>query len=229
MKLFIVATPLGNLSDITLRALEVLKSVSLIACEDTRVSQKLLSHYQIKTKTISYHQHSSATKVDFLLDKLKEVEEMALITDAGTPGISNPGNLLIEAVVKKFGNDCEIIPIPGPSAIIALLSVSGLPTDSFLFLGFVPHKKGKETMLKRIIESKETIIFYESTHRIIKTLEKMNEMISLDTDKMRRMVVGRELTKKFETIYRGTISQVLEKLKMDITKGEFVVILEGKK
>lgn len=229
MKLFIVATPLGNLSDITLRALEVLKSVSLIACEDTRVSQKLLSHYQIKTKTISYHQHSSVAKVDFLLDKLKEVEEMAVITDAGTPGISDPGNLLIEVVVKKFGNDCEIIPIPGPSAIIALLSVSGLPTDSFLFLGFVPHKKGKETMLKRIIESKETIIFYESTHRIIKTLEKMNEMTSLDTDKMRRMVIGRELTKKFETIYRGTISQVLEKLKMDIIKGEFVVILEGKK
>jgi 16S rRNA (cytidine1402-2'-O)-methyltransferase len=229
MKLYIVATPLGNLGDITLRALEVLKSVPLIACEDTRVSQKLLSHYEIKTKMISYHQHSTASKVDFLLNKLEQVEEMAVITDAGTPGISDPGNLLVEAVVKKFGNACEIIPIPGPSAIIALLSVSGLPTDSFLFLGFVPHKKGKETMLKRIIESKETIIFYESTHRIIKTLQKMKEMMPLGADNNRRMVVGRELTKKFETIYRGTINQVLEKLSMDITKGEFVVILEGKK
>jgi 16S rRNA (cytidine1402-2'-O)-methyltransferase len=229
MKLYIVATPLGNLSDITLRALEVLRSVSLIACEDTRVSQKLLSHYQIKTKTIPYHQHSTASKVDFLLNKLEQAGELAVITDAGTPGISDPGNLLVEAVVRKFGSNCEIIPIPGPSAIIALLSVSGLPTDSFLFLGFVPHKKGKETMLKRIIESKETIIFYESTHRIIKTLEKMKEMMPSGADSYRRMVVGRELTKKFETIYRGSINQVLDKLKMDITKGEFVVILEGKK
>jgi 16S rRNA (cytidine1402-2'-O)-methyltransferase len=226
MKLYIVATPLGNLSDITLRALEVLRSVSLIACEDTRVSQKLLSHYQIKTKTIPYHQHSTASKVDFLLNKLEQAGELAVITDAGTPGISDPGNLLVEAVVRKFGSNCEIIPIPGPSAIIALLSVSGLPTDSFLFLGFVPHKKGKETMLKRIIESKETIIFYESTHRIIKTLGKNERNDALwILIRYRRMVVGRELTKKFETIYRGTISQVLEKLKMDITKGEFVVNL----
>lgn len=228
MKLYIVATPLGNLGDITLRALEILKSVSLIACEDTRVSQRLLSHYSIKTKTVSYHQHSSAGKVDFLLDKLEEVGEMALITDAGTPGISDPGNLLIEAVVKKFGEDCEIIPVPGPSAIIALLSVSGLPTDSFLFLGFMPHKKGKETMIKRIIDSHETIIFYESTHRIVKTLEKMQEMMG-DGGNNRRIVLGRELTKKFETIYRGNISQILEKLKSNITKGEFVVIVEGKK
>lgn len=228
MKLYIVATPLGNLGDITLRALEILKSVSLIACEDTRVSQKLLSHYDIKTKTVSYHQHSSVGKVDFLLDKLKEVGELALITDAGTPGISDPGNLLIEAAVKKFGEDCEIIPIPGPSAIIALLSVSGLPTDSFLFLGFMPHKKGKETMIKRIIDSPETVIFYESTHRIVKTLEKMKEMIG-GSDINRRIVLGRELTKKFETIYRGNISQILEKLKTDVTKGEFVVVIEGKK
>lgn len=229
MKLYVVATPLGNLGDITLRALEILKSVSLIACEDTRVSQKLLSHYDIKTKTVSYHQHSSAGKVDWLLDKLAEVGELAIITDAGTPGISDPGNLLVEASVKKFGDNCEIIPIPGPSAIISFLSVSGLPTDKFLFLGFLPHKKGKETMLKRIIESEETVVFYESTHRIIKSLEKMAALMSGGANHNRRIVVGRELTKKFETIYRGNLKQILEKLKADTTKGEFVVVVEGKK
>jgi 16S rRNA (cytidine1402-2'-O)-methyltransferase len=240
MKLYVVATPLGNLGDITLRALETLKSVPLIACEDTRVSQKLLSHYNIKTKTVSYHQHSSTGKVDWLLEKLEEVGELAIITDAGTPGISDPGNLLVEATVKKFGDKCEIIPIPGPSAIISLLSVSGLPTDKFLFLGFLPHKKGKETILKRIIDSEETVVFYESTHRIMKSLEKMSEMMistyietsaemPLGANNNRRIVVGRELTKKFETIYRGNIKQILEKLKADVTKGEFVVVVEGKK
>jgi len=229
MKLYIVATPLGNLKDITLRALEILKSVPLVTCEDTRVSGKLLAAYEIKTKTVSYHQHSTAGKVDFLLDKLAEVGEMAVITDAGTPGISDPGNLLVEAVVKKFGDKCIIIPIPGPSAIISILSVSGLPTDRFLFLGFLPHKKGKETMLKRIIDSEETAIFYESTHRIIKSLEKLEElMMSSGINNNRRIVVGRELTKKFETIYRGNIKQVLEKLKSDTTKGEFVVVVEGR-
>ncbi|MEI6288082.1 MAG: 16S rRNA (cytidine(1402)-2'-O)-methyltransferase [bacterium] len=228
MKLYIVATPLGNLGDITLRALDILKSVPLIACEDTRVSQKLLSHYQIKTKTISYHQHSNSAKVDFLLNRLKEIGEMALITDAGTPGISDPGNLLIVECLKKFGAECEIIPIPGASAIISALSISGLPTDSFLFLGFLPHKKGKETMIKRIIDSKETVVFYESTHRIIKTLEKIKEMMPLGANITRQFIICRELTKKFETIYRGTIEQVLEKLNNDTTKGEFVVVVEGK-
>ncbi|MFA5124357.1 MAG: 16S rRNA (cytidine(1402)-2'-O)-methyltransferase [Patescibacteria group bacterium] len=228
MKLYIVATPLGNLKDITLRALEVLKSVPLIACEDTRVSSKLLAAYDIKTKTVSYHQHSSAGKVDFLLDKLAETGEMAVITDAGTPGISDPGNLLVEAAVKRFGSQCEIIPIPGPSAIVALLSISGLPTDRFLFLGFLPHKKGKETILKRIIDSGETTVFYESTHRIIKSLEKLNEMMPPGADNGRRIVVGRELTKKFETVYRGNIKQILDQLKSDTTKGEFVVVVEGK-
>jgi 16S rRNA (cytidine1402-2'-O)-methyltransferase len=227
LKLYIVATPLGNLKDITLRAVEVLKSVSLIACEDTRVSQKLLNHYQIKTKTISYHQHSTAAKVDFLLDKLAEVGETAVITDAGTPGISDPGNLLVEAVVRKFGDKCQIIPIPGPSAVISLLSVSGLPADGFLFLGFLPHKKGKETLVKRIVESEETVVFYESTHRIIKTLEKLGEIMFPDSN--RRIVVGRELTKKFETIYRGNIRQILDKLSTDSTKGEFVVAVEGRR
>ncbi|MFA6227955.1 MAG: 16S rRNA (cytidine(1402)-2'-O)-methyltransferase [Patescibacteria group bacterium] len=229
MNLYIVATPLGNLKDITLRALETLKSVPLIACEDTRVSGKLLAAYDIKTKTISYHQHSSAGKVDFLLDKLAEAGEMAVITDAGTPGISDPGNLLVEAAVKRFGDKCRIIPIPGPSAIIALLSISGLPTDRFVFLGFLPHKKGKETALKKIINSEETVIFYESTHRIIKSLEKLNELMALGGESDRRIVVGRELTKKFETVYRGNIKQILDQLRSDTAKGEFVAVVEGKK
>jgi len=228
MKLYIVATPLGNLGDITVRALEILKSAPMVFCEDTRVSQRLLDHYNITTKTISYHQHSSAGKVESLLNKLREAGEAALITDAGTPGISDPGNLFIAAAVERFGADCQVIPIPGPSAIIALLSVSGLSTDRFLFLGFMPHKKGKETMIKRIIDSEETVVFYESTHRIIKTLEKMSEMMG-DRENNRRIVLGRELTKKFETIYRGNISQILKKLKSDITKGEFAVVVEGKK
>lgn len=230
MKLYIVATPLGNLGDITLRALEILKSVSLIACEDTRVAEKLLNYYQIKTKTISYHHHSSIDKINYLLNKLVELKEIAVISDAGTPGISDPGNLLVQEAVRKFGDQCQIIPIPGPSAIITILSVSGLPTDKFLFLGFLPHKKGKETILKRIINSQETVVFYESTHRIIKTLEKMKEMMMPfgAEENKRQLVVGRELTKKFETIYRGNIKQILEKIKTDTTKGEFVVVVSGK-
>ena len=227
MKLYIVATPIGNLGDITLRALEVLKSVPIIFCEDTRVSSKLLKHYEINTPTVSYHQHSSVGKIDFLLDKLASEGSSALITDAGTPGISDPGNLFIEAVLERFGDTCEIIPIPGPSALISLLSISGLPTDKFLFLGFLPHKKGKETIIKKILASQETVIFYESTHRIIKTLEKIISMMPDGANNQRRMVVGRELTKKFETIYRGTANQILEKIKNDSFKGEFVVIIEG--
>jgi len=227
MKLYIVATPIGNLGDITLRALEILKSVPVIFCEDTRVSAKLLKHYKINTPTVSYHQHSSVGKIDFLLDRLASEGSSALITDAGTPGISDPGNLFIEAVLKRFGDACEIIPLPGPSALISLLSISGLPTDKFLFLGFLPHKKGKETLIKKILASQETVIFYESTHRIIKTLEKVISMMPGGANYQRRMVVGRELTKKFETIYRGTVNQILEKIKNDSFKGEFVIIMEG--
>lgn len=224
-KLYIVATPIGNLSDITLRAIETLKQVDLILCEDTRVSKTLLDRYDISTKVSSYHQHSGTGKIDSLLEKLKTGIDLALITDAGTPGISDPGNLLIAEVLKKIGDDCEIIPIPGPSAVISALSISGLPTDKFLFLGFIPHKKGRETLFKRIASSPETIVFYESTHRIMKTMQSLSELL----DNERRVAVCRELTKKFETIYRGNINQVLEKIKNDTTKGEFVVIVDGHK
>ncbi len=224
-KFYIVATPIGNLEDITFRALETLKQVDLILCEDTRVSRHLLDHYNISTKVMSYHQHSGASKINLVLDKIKSGLNIALITDAGTPGISDPGNMLVAEILKSLGSECEIIPMPGPSAVITALSVSGLPTDKFLFLGFIPHKKGRETLFKRITGSEETIVFYESTHRIMKTLNSLSEVLSED----RRVVICRELTKKFETIYRGSINEVLEKIKNDTIKGEFVVIVDGAK
>ena len=224
MKIYLVATPIGNLGDITLRALEVLKAVPLIACEDTRVSLKLLNHYGIKTRLLAYHQHTSPEKLQIIFDALIKTGELAVITDAGTPGISDPGNLLIEAALKRFGAQCEIIPIPGPSALTAALSIAGLPTDRFIFLGFLPHKKGRETIFKTIAGAEETIVFYESTHRIIKTLEKLATVLAGD----RRLVVARELTKKFETIYRGNAREVLSQINQNSIKGEFVVIIGNK-
>lgn len=215
--LFVVATPIGNLEDITLRALRILKEVDLIACEDTRLTKRLLDHYQITTPTISYHQHSEVGKIDFLISKLKEGKNLALVSDAGTPGISDPGGLLVQAATRE---GIKVEPIPGPSAVISALSISGLPTDRFLFLGFLPHKKGRETLVKEIIDSKYPVVFYESVHRIIKALEQL-QAANLN----REVVVCRELTKKFETVYRGKVSQALEKLQADEVKGEFVVII----
>jgi len=219
--LYIVATPIGNLSDITLRALEILKSVDLIACEDTRHTKILLNYYKIEKPTISYHEHSKVQKIDYLVDELKKGKNIALVSDAGTPGISDPGNKFVEAAMKE---GIQVIPIPGPSAVISALSISGFPSDSFIFYGFMPHKKGKQTLIKKIAQSDITSVFYESTHRIIKTLEMMKEIIGNE----REIVVARELTKKFETIYRGTILGVLEGLSQDKILGEFVVIVRGK-
>ncbi|MFA6422011.1 MAG: 16S rRNA (cytidine(1402)-2'-O)-methyltransferase [Candidatus Buchananbacteria bacterium] len=222
--LYIVATPLGNLNDVTLRALETLREVNYIFCEDTRVSSNLLNHFSIKSKLISYHQHSSQNKISELIKILRN-SDAALITDAGTPGISDPGNKLIDEVLSISGGDCKIIPIPGPAAVTAALSISGLPTDKFLFLGFLPHKKGRETILKQINNTEITTVFYESTHRILKTLEQLSVIL----DQKRKIVVCRELTKKFESIYRGNILQVLNQLKDGIVKGEFVVMVSGLK
>ena len=223
-KLYIVATPIGNLEDITLRALEILRSVPLIACEDTRVSSKLLAHYQIKTRLISYHQHSDAQKIAWLVEYLKDEGDLALITDAGTPGIADPGNQLIAEVTGRLKDQVEIVPIPGASALAAALSISGLPTDKFMFWGFLPHKKGKETIIKKIVASDSTSVFYESTHRIMKTLQKIQEMMPGGA-KIKQVMVCRELTKKFETIYRGNINKVIESLRNDNSKGEFTVIV----
>ncbi len=220
MKLYIIATPIGNLEDISLRALRLLKEVDFVLCEDTRVTRVLLEKYEIKTPTISYFQHSKISKVNQIIDLLKQGKNLALVSDAGTPGISDPGNKLIEVVLKELP-EVKIEPIPGPSAVISALSISGLPTDKFVFYGFLPHKKGKETILKEIINNKFTSVFYESTHRILKTLNKLKDLGLGD----KQVVVCRELTKKFETIYRGTIDEVLEKLENDVTKGEFVVVV----
>lgn len=219
-KLFIVATPIGNLEDMTLRAINILKSVDIIACEDTRQSKKLLEKYEIKKTLVSYHQHSKIAKTDFLIKKLKEGKQIAVISDAGTPGISDPGNILVAKAVEA---GISIVPIPGPSALAAALSVSGFPSDRFVFFGFIPHKKGREKMLKQIAEEKKVVVFYESVHRILKTLNSLTDLIG-----SRKVVVCRELTKQFESIYRGATEQILKKLKKDKIKGEFVVVIDSK-
>src|SRR3989339_138578 len=218
--LYIVATPISNLSDLTFRAKETLESVDVIWCEDTRQSAKLLSHFDIKKKTIGLHQHSSDEKIERLIgESLLQGKNIAYISDAGTPGISDPGGKIVELAIK---NNIEVIPIPGASAVTTILSASGFPTDKFLFLGFMPHK-GKTKIFQLINDSKITTIYYDSPHRVIKTLAEMKDFI----DDSRQIIVGRELTKKFETIYRGTLSEVIEQV-IEKQKGEFVVVVRGK-
>ncbi len=219
MTLFIVATPIGNLSDVSARALETLREVDLILCEDTRVTSKLLSFYDIKKPLESFHQHSDAKKMSKVLDRL-DSENLALVTDAGTPGISDPGGVLVQEAVKRFGDELTIVPIPGPSAITTALSICGFPADEFVFLGFPPHKKGRQKFFDRLSEIKSTIVFYESTHRIEKTLTELENRLE-----ERPIMLGRELTKLHESIYRGTVTEVTAKLKSDSMKGEFVIVI----
>lgn len=216
--LYIVATPIGNLKDLTFRALEVLREADVVLAEDTRVTRKLLDHYEIKTKLISWHQHSKLTDFDKLKDYFVANKNIVLVTDAGTPGISDPGGKLIELVLEKYPATA-IVPIPGPSALTAAVSIAGIPLDKFLFLGYLPHKKGKQTLIGEIKDSKRPVIFFESVHRITKTLE-------LLADSKKQLIVGRELTKQFETVYRGTAVEILEKLNNDKIKGEFVVVVD---
>lgn len=217
---FIVGTPIGNLGDISERALVTLRDVDLILCEDTRVTKKLLDRYGIKTKTQSYHQHSKLSKIDQVKDLIRDDKNIALVSDAGTPGISDPGNKLIEELVKEFGDEIKVIPIPGPSAVTALLSASGLPSDKFIFMGFPPHKKGRQKFFKELAEQKYTVVIYESPHRILKTLDELSAVIG-----DRPIVVGRELTKMFETIHYGTAGELKNIIK---EKGEFVIAISAK-
>jgi len=225
--LYIVATPIGNLEDLTFRVLKTLKEVDLILCEDTRVTKKLLDHYEIKTPTLSYHQHSKLQKIDYILDLLKKGQNLALVSDAGTPGISDPGNKLIQEILRFTETrplEIKIVPIPGASAVTAAASISGFPMDKFLFLGFPPTKRKRKKFFKEVIESKYPVIFYESPYRIIKTLIELGleaKTFNLEPE----IVVCRELTKKFETVYRGKIEEVLQKIEKDKIKGEFVVIV----
>ncbi len=217
--LYIVATPIGNLGDMSKRAIDILKSVTLILCEDTRVTRKLLSHYQVHTPVLSYHQHSDSKKLAEIMQKLQAGQDLALVTDAGTPAISDPGALLVKAVSEFSGS--RIIPIPGPSALIAALSISGFPADSFVFMGFVPHKNGRKKFFERMAEERRTTVCYESTHRIKKMLNQLNESV----DPQRPACLCRELTKKFESVYRGSIAELA---RMDIVeKGEFVLVLSA--
>lgn len=217
--LYIIATPIGNLADITLRALETLKSVDFVLAEDTRETKKLLDHYQINTPLISYHQHSTPNKINEITELLKQGKNLALVSDAGTPGISDPGNQLINLTIKQLGS-LKVVPIPGSCALTVAASISGFPTDKFNFFGFPPHKNKRQKFFKEVAEVKETVILYESVHRILKTLEDLKKYLG-----ERDIVLARELTKKFETIYRGTISQVMEQLKNDKILGEFVIVI----
>lgn len=223
--LYIVATPIGNLKDITFRAMEALKGADLILCEDTRVTQKMLGHFGIEKPLQSYHQHSSLQRIDQIIGLLEEGKILALVSDAGTPGISDPGNQLVAAVIEKFGDDAKIVPVPGPNAAIAALSISGFPTDKFIFLGFPPAKNKRKKYFQDLIASEFTAVFYESNFRILKTL---SEIDGMNLEKSRKMVVCREMTKAFESIYRGNIAEVMGKIKKDLLKGEFVAVLEGK-
>ncbi|MFZ1081951.1 MAG: 16S rRNA (cytidine(1402)-2'-O)-methyltransferase [Candidatus Kryptoniota bacterium] len=218
-KLFIVATPIGNLSDITLRAVETLKSVDFIAAEDTRTSSVLLKHFGISKPMISFHSHSRINRTMEIVGKISEGATAALITDAGTPGISDPGYLLVRAAIEA---GIEVISIPGATAFVAALSSSGLRTDRFVFEGFLPMKKGRQTKLRQLSSETRTIIFYESPHRIEKTLVQLKENFG-----DRRCVVARELTKIHESFYRGTLSQVMNLISASEIRGEFVIIVEG--
>ena len=222
--LYIVATPIGNLEDISLRALRILKEVDLILCEDTRVTKKLLDRYQIKKPLLSYHQHSKLQKVDYIISFLKEGKNLALVSDSGTPGVSDPGNKLVKEVIEKLGDEVKIIPIPGPSALTCAASVSGFPMDRFLFLGFLPKKKKRKEILKEIVKSKYPVIFYESPYRILRTLKELRDAMNSEQRVANNILVAKELTKKFETIYRGKIDEVIKEIEKNTIKGEFVVI-----
>lgn len=216
--LFVVSTPIGNLKDITLRALEVLKNVDLILCEDTRTTIKLLNHFEIKNRLLSYHQHSDSKKIEEITNLLGQGGKIALVCDAGTPGISDPGGKLIEKIVES--NIADVITIPGPAALTAAISVSGISMDKFVFLGFPPNKNKRKKYFENIAKFEYPAVLYESSYRILKTLEDIKSIL-----KNPNVIVFRELTKTFETIYRGKASEIIESFKEEGPKGEFVVII----
>ncbi|MEI7811328.1 MAG: 16S rRNA (cytidine(1402)-2'-O)-methyltransferase [Ignavibacteria bacterium] len=215
--LYIVSTPIGNLKDITLRAIEILKEVRFVVCEDTRVTGFLLNHYEIKQELISLNAKNETQKTEYVLSRIAAGESCALVTDAGTPAISDPGVRLVSAAVR---NDIQVFAIPGATAVITALSVSGLPTDSFVFEGFIPQKKGRQKKLKQLAEEERTIIIYESTYRIEKLLNELNEYMP-----ERTVVVTRELTKKFEEVWRGKPRELIDSLDSRVLKGEFVIVI----
>ncbi|NWF52172.1 MAG: 16S rRNA (cytidine(1402)-2'-O)-methyltransferase [Nitrospirae bacterium] len=219
--LYIVSTPIGNLEDITLRALKILKEVDVIAAEDTRHSLKLLNHYGISKPLISYWGEKEKIKSEEILEKLQTGQSVALVSDAGTPGISDPGAVLIRKAIER---GFPVVSIPGASAIIAALSIAGLPTEEFTFLGFLPTKRNqRKNLLQEISLERRTIVFYESPHRLLETLYNMKEILS-----ERKLALIKEISKIHEEVLRGSVSEILEKLKNTKIAGEYVIVLEGK-
>lgn len=217
--LYIVATPIGNLEDITLRALRILKEADLIACEDTRVTSKLLKHYSISKPSVSFHQHTKVAKTGALVERILAGENVALVTDAGTPGVSDPGNILVAEAVK---NEISVVPIPGASALASMVSVAGIDMQKFVFLGFPPHKKGRETFFREAADAEYPVIYYESPHRVLKNLAKLAEFAPA-----KQIILGREITKMFEQVVRGEINEILTYFAQNPgkIKGEFVIIV----
>ncbi|MDP6992666.1 MAG: 16S rRNA (cytidine(1402)-2'-O)-methyltransferase [Candidatus Marinimicrobia bacterium] len=215
--LYIVATPIGNLEDISFRAIRILKESSLIAAEDTRQTKKLLNHYNISTSTLSYYEHNRFTRIPQIVNHLNTGKDVAVVTDAGTPGISDPAYKLIRAAIET---NARVEAIPGPSASITALVASGLPTDRFIFEGFLPHKKGRKGKLERLASIDATIIFYESPKRIQRTLKDILEYIG-----NRPAVIGRELTKMHEELIRGKVSELLSYFNQNTPRGEFVIMI----
>lgn len=222
MKLYLVPTPIGNLEDITIRALRILKEVDLILAEDTRTSYKLLHHYEIDKKVIAYHQFNEHKTVDTLTRQLEQGNTMALITDAGTPGISDPGFLLVRNCLQA---GIEVECLPGATAFVPALVNSGFPCDRFYFEGFLPHKKGRQTRLKELASLSNTFILYESPFRLVKTLEQLAEVMGGNC----KVSVSRELTKMFEETRRGTLIELADWYKQHTPKGEIVIVVDGKK
>ena len=219
--MYLIPTPIGNLEDITLRALRILKEVNIVLAEDTRTSRKLFSHYDIDTNLAPFHMHNEHKVLQKWIDRIKSGETIALVSDAGTPAISDPGFLLVRECVK---NDIEVDCLPGATAFVPALVNSGLPSDKFVFEGFLPVKKGRQTRLKLLSEEERTIVFYESPHRIVKTLSLFCEYFGED----RKVSVSREISKMFEETKRGSAKEVMEYFEQKKPKGEFVIIVEGK-
>ena len=220
-KLYIVPTPIGNLDDITIRSVQVLKKVDLILCEDTRRSKKLLNHLGIKSQLRSHHKFNEHSEVDYIVKKIKEDRNVAVISDAGTPGISDPGFLIVRTCLE---NEIEVECLPGPTALIPALMVSGISSDKFIFEGFLPIKKGRKTKLSILALEKRTMIFYESPHKLLRTLLDFENSFG----PKRKISVSRELTKLYEETIRGTVEEMKEIYKSKKPKGEYVIVVEGK-
>lgn len=218
--LYIVSTPIGNLEDTTLRALRILKEVDLIACEDTRHTRVLLEHYQIRNQLTSFFEHNEVRKIPEILEELKSGKSVAVVSDSGTPTISDPAFKLVREARK---NEIPVVPVPGPNAAVSALAVSGLPTDSFVFEGFLPHKKGRQSAWKKLAEEDRTIIIYESPFRVVKALTEIGEFMG-----DRHVVIARELTKKFEEVLQGTAAELRTHFEKNEPKGEFVILIAGK-